>query len=174
MKLRTRYIQKASLIAIVASTLVSCGTQKAPKRYMAKTYRRLRHELKFAEVSKMHDSVKIILPDDMLFDFNSAVVKESEQYKVEQMADILNNRIQTAILINGHTDNTGSEDFNLQLSADRAENTKKVLTKNKVSADRISTWGLGKRHPIADNSTKAGRARNRRVEFILLFRPAKN
>ena len=70
-------------------------------------------------------------------------------------------------MIEGHTDSTGGEDFNIVLSEKRAQAVKEYLVMRGISADRITTVGAGPSRPIADNSTKEGRAMNRRVEIVL-------
>ncbi len=67
-----------------------------------------------------------------------------------------------------HTDNQGNENFNIKLSARRAEAVKKYLISKGVPADILDTKGFGSSKPIADNSTEEGRSKNRRVEFIIL------
>ena len=70
--------------------------------------------------------------------------------------------------IEGHTDATGDEAFNLQLSVDRAKTVEKALIARGVSPDRLSTKGLGRSQPLSTNDSDEGRARNRRVEFRVL------
>jgi outer membrane protein OmpA-like peptidoglycan-associated protein len=71
------------------------------------------------------------------------------------------------IAVFGHTDNSGSDAVNLPLSEQRAAAVKAYLQKKGLSANRIEAKGLGSAQPIADNSTEAGKSKNRRVEIIL-------
>jgi outer membrane protein OmpA-like peptidoglycan-associated protein len=80
---------------------------------------------------------------------------------------VLNQYPQTNILIAGHTDSTGSESHNQQLSERRAEAVKNALMSNGVSPMRMRTVGYGESRPIADNNTEAGRQLNRRVEITI-------
>ena len=75
----------------------------------------------------------------------------------------------TDILINGYTDNTGTEELNNTLSKSRAQNAKNLLVQDGVDSVRMLTWGLGAKNPIADNTSAQGKSRNRRVEFIILY-----
>jgi outer membrane protein OmpA-like peptidoglycan-associated protein len=88
---------------------------------------------------------------------------------MNRFADALNKFEKTAILISGYTDSIGTDEYNEKLSAQRADTAKAALVNNKVANQRINTWGMGKRHPIATNETEEGRALNRRVEFIILY-----
>jgi len=74
----------------------------------------------------------------------------------------------TIIVVAGHTDSTGSNAYNQQLSERRAESVARYLLSKGVIEARIESVGFGEDHPIADNSTDAGRALNRRVELSLL------
>jgi OOP family OmpA-OmpF porin len=71
--------------------------------------------------------------------------------------------------IYGHTDNTGKADKNLQLSKDRAASVREYLVSKGVDGSRLRSEGFGQDRPVADNSTAAGRAKNRRVEFKVTF-----
>ena len=73
-------------------------------------------------------------------------------------------------MVSGHTDNVGDANKNRELSRVRAMQIKNVLVEKGVSDARLTSWGLGSLSPIADNSTQEGRNKNRRVEFIVLYR----
>jgi OOP family OmpA-OmpF porin len=81
---------------------------------------------------------------------------------------VLNDNPTLRVEISGHTDNTGSLGLNLTLSADRAAAVKAYLVGKGVAAERIETRGAGPNEPVADNATKSGRSKNRRIEFKLL------
>ncbi len=160
------------LIAIVSTFSMSCGSQKsAAKKHkdLVKTYETLKKELAEADVTMIGEEVKIVLPEAILFEVNSSEISKDYTNVFSKMASIFNKYPQTNILVNGHTDNSGSDKLNETLSMQRAEAAKSVLVDNKVKADRIYTWGLGKRNPIADNKTIEGRKQNRRVEVIVLY-----
>ena len=72
------------------------------------------------------------------------------------------------IELSGHTDNLGEEDYNLQLSKNRANEVKEYLVKNGLSEKQIKTKGYGSEKPLVANDTEDGRLQNRRVEFIIL------
>jgi len=75
--------------------------------------------------------------------------------------------------VQGHTDNQGAYYYNVKLSRDRAKAVKEALVKRKVDAKRLTSKGYGPSKPIADNKTKEGRQKNRRVQFKILKRTKK-
>lgn len=113
------------------------------------------------------NQLKLNVPSDVSFDSGRADIKPNLRPILDQFASGLANQPNTEVRIVGHTDSTGSDQLNDRLSLERAESTKHYLTARGVAANRILTAGRGEREPIADNSTEAGKARNRRVEIFL-------
>lgn len=107
------------------------------------------------------------------FDTNSAKLKPSADKKLNEVVDFAAKHQDTGLVVSGHTDNRGSLKLNQKLSKARAESVKAYLVKKGVSAKRITTKGEGFSRPIADNKTKAGRAKNRRVEIDAVVREEK-
>jgi outer membrane protein OmpA-like peptidoglycan-associated protein len=99
----------------------------------------------------------------LYFDFGSAELKAESEPSIQQIVDYLNQNKEVKILIEGHTDNVGSEVGNLKLSEDRANRVKSELIKKGISSDKLSVLGMGSKKPVADNTTDFGRAQNRRV-----------
>jgi outer membrane protein OmpA-like peptidoglycan-associated protein len=106
----------------------------------------------------------------LLFDFDSAQLRPETAQLVREIAVMLQQNPNWTILIAGHTDSTGGADHNMRLSEQRAASVKQALVSNGVAAGRLQTVGHGMSKPKADNSTLAGRAINRRVEFRRLDR----
>lgn len=104
---------------------------------------------------------------DVLFDFGEATLKSGGMKTVNQLGEFLNEYPDRNILIEGFTDSIGSEAFNQNLSAQRAENVKNALMSKGVQSDRIRTYGYGTQHPVATNATEDGRRQNRRVEVVI-------
>ncbi len=104
----------------------------------------------------------------VLFDVNKATLKPDSQLKLAKLAGILMVFQDMKLSIEGHTDSTGSEELNLRLSTDRARTVYEFLMSQGVSTDRMKYQGFGSSKPVAPNDTEANRAKNRRVEVIVL------
>ena len=119
-------------------------------------------------VSQTADNqLKLDIPSDISFDTGRADIKSNFQPILDRFAQTLNANAGTTVRIVGHTDRTGSDAVNDPLSVNRAANTRQYLAARGVDPARISIDGRGSREPIADNSTAAGRAKNRRVEIYV-------
>jgi len=100
------------------------------------------------------------------FDTDKATLKSTGKEAVAEISKALQADNNLKISINGHTDNTGDETHNIQLSKDRAETVKKSIITSGIDNERLTSYGFGSKNPIADNSNESGRAQNRRVELI--------
>ncbi len=109
----------------------------------------------------------IISMSDILFETGKAALTPKLETNLAKIAGILTVFKNSNVLIEGHTDNTGSEEFNQVLSEKRAESVKKFLIEQGVAEERLKAVGYGFSRPVADNSTKEGRAKNRRVDLIV-------
>jgi type IX secretion system PorP/SprF family membrane protein len=105
---------------------------------------------------------------DFNFEFNSSEVNQKTALYLDDLAKALNDNPELQIKLVGHTDNIGSEKFNLKLSQYRAQTMKDYLISKGVNASRISAEGKGMKEPLNDNSTEEKRALNRRVELTIL------
>jgi len=103
------------------------------------------------------------------FESGKAVIKKSSYTMLNQIAKTFIDNPSYVIEVQGHTDNTGSYDMNMQLSQNRADAVKAYLIEAGVEESRLIAVGYGPTRPIADNATKQGRSQNRRVEFIITF-----
>ena len=106
--------------------------------------------------------------DNVLFDFDQSTLRPEAQGTIETAADYLKENPQRTALIEGHTDSTGSEDYNQNLSESRSESIKLALVGLGIDENRITTNGLGESNPIADNNDADGRKANRRSEIVFL------
>jgi outer membrane protein OmpA-like peptidoglycan-associated protein len=104
----------------------------------------------------------------VLFEFGKADLKGGAKSQLERVAGFLIANRDRQVVIEGHTDNVGGDDFNSRLSRARAESVRDFLSLQGVGGDRLAAQGYGKTHPVASNETESGRAQNRRVELTIL------
>jgi OmpA-OmpF porin, OOP family len=110
----------------------------------------------------------VTIGSDAFFDVNKASFRKEAQPELEKFAERVRRVTSVeAVQITGHTDNTGAPDYNQKLSEQRAATVKDFLVKNGVDPSRITILGRGESSPIADNATKDGRAKNRRVDIMV-------
>lgn len=112
--------------------------------------------------------------EDSNFEFGSAKLKPKIFKTLDEVVRFMTQKPDAKLTLVGYADNIGSEKINQKLSLARAESVKQYLLKKKVVAERITARGEGSANPIADNKTKSGRAKNRRVEIRLVIKEAKN
>jgi outer membrane protein OmpA-like peptidoglycan-associated protein len=152
----------------VAATEARAGAETAR---MSAEESRLRAEELAKKVSELEarptDRGLVLTLGDVLFDFGQATLKPGGMQTVNQLGDFLNEYPERHILIEGFTDNIGSEAFNEALSTRRAENVKNALMTKGVRSDRIRIKGYGIQYPVANNATEEGRRQNRRVEVVI-------
>jgi outer membrane protein OmpA-like peptidoglycan-associated protein len=135
--------------------------------YMDKQAAEMQKDLEGAKVERVGEGIKITFDSGILFDVNKAELKQASRTNLTKLATILNKYPDTNILLEGHTDSTGSEEWNLELSRLRSQSVANYLASQKVMEPRFTTMGYGEGQPIADNSTVDGRAANRRVEVAI-------
>ncbi|MBT0959301.1 OmpA family protein [Alphaproteobacteria bacterium KMM 3653] len=109
----------------------------------------------------------VTMPQDILFGVDSAALRPDLTADLSTLAGSLNKYPESTVNVIGHTDNTGSADYNQGLSLRRAQAVAVVLSNSGVSSSRMRAIGAGEDQPIASNQTESGRAQNRRVEIII-------
>jgi len=120
------------------------------------------------EIQRLEDdSLRISVPGEVSFDFDSSSVKPGFYSALNDMARVMREYDRTIIHVVGHTDSIGSADYNLELSERRATNVGQYLAAQGVAADRLISEGRGETEPKADNDTEEGRRLNRRVEIVI-------
>lgn len=133
------------------------------------------NELQSKLIQVTKDARGIILSmSDILFDVNKASLKADLKTSLAKVAGILSVYQQFNVSIEGNTDNTGSAEHNMKLSQQRADNVKNFLVEQGIDAGRLTAKGLGMTMPIADNKTKEGRQKNRRVDLVIQDKALQN
>ena len=113
------------------------------------------------------ERLTVVMASDVLFDVDSAQLAPGARPKVSQLGDVMVRYPRTTIQVVGHTDSTGSESYNLDLSRRRAEAVADEIAAAGVAPSRISVRGMGEAMPVVTNETAAGRQQNRRVEVVV-------
>jgi outer membrane protein OmpA-like peptidoglycan-associated protein len=121
-------------------------------------------ELKAQQTNR--GNVMLTVPD-VMFATNQATLAPGAMLAIDKPGDILKQNPNEKVYIEGHTDNTGSAQYNQQLSTARANAVREALIQQGVSPDRITAQGLGESFPVATNETQAGRQMNRRVDIVI-------
>lgn len=123
-----------------------------------------------AEITNIRETTRglVISLSDILFDVNRATLKAGAEANVQRIAGVLQQYPDYNISVEGHTDATGSDSYNQDLSQRRAASVRQALIAGGVPEARITSKGLGESQPVATNDTPAGRQQNRRVEVIVL------
>jgi outer membrane protein OmpA-like peptidoglycan-associated protein len=109
----------------------------------------------------------IVNMSDVLFDFNKYTLKPEAREKLAKVSGILLAYPNLKLQVEGYTDNIGTDEYNQKLSEERADSVRDYLVSQSVADSNVTAAGYGKSDPVADNSTNAGRAQNRRVELVV-------
>jgi outer membrane protein OmpA-like peptidoglycan-associated protein len=135
--------------------------------HMDKQAAEMREDMKDAKIERIGEGIKITFDSGILFAINSSDLQSTARQNIESLAKVLNKYPDTNILVEGDTDNTGTEEYNQKLSERRAQSVSDYLKGQGIPGSRISTVGLGELNPIASNDTEYGRSLNRRVEVAI-------
>ena len=156
---------KGAAIGAASGAAIGVGIGVYQDRQQAKLRERL--AASGVSVTRVGDNIILNMPSDITFDVNQSDVKPSFYETLNSVSLVLKEYNKTTISVLGHADSTGSDEYNMQLSQQRALSVSNYLAAQGVSPGRLSAVGYGESRPIADNSTAAGRAANRRVEILI-------
>ena len=170
-----------TLVGAAVGTAVGAGTGALIGRHMDKVKAKAQAEVQNAQVEEVTDAnglqaVKVTFDSGILFTTSSAVLSQTAKNSLTSFANVLKQNTDCDVSVQGYTDNTGwknstaeqSAQKNLDLSQQRAQSVTTYLQSLGVSATQIrSTQGFGEANPVADNTTAAGKAQNRRVEVYM-------
>ncbi|MGZ5076338.1 MAG: OmpA family protein [Methylobacter sp.] len=165
-------------LAYLASRKVDLARANANQAEAKKTFEQLsaqkdqiRLQARDAEIAKLKAKKVpqgiLVTLGDVLFDTGRANLKAGSLQNMYPLVEYLRNHGDTMVKIEGHTDDRGSADYNVNLSQMRAEAVRSFLINNGIAPERISAKGMGEDYPVATNATPSGRQQNRRVEVTI-------
>ncbi|HEX2919624.1 MAG TPA: OmpA family protein [Bacteroidales bacterium] len=155
-----------ALGAIIGAT-VGGATGAVIGKKMDKQAAEIKNTVPDAKVERVGEGIIVEFSSNVLFDFDKSDVTADASPTLDKLVQVLNKYPDTNIELQGHTDNTGSENYNQTLSEKRARAVDRYLTGNGIPAKRVKIKGFGESAPKYDNNTDSGRAQNRRVEFLI-------
>src|SRR5918992_1413930 len=125
-----------------------------------------------AVVERVGEGIQVTFESGLLFDYDSDRIKPAAAQNLRNLARSLNNYPNTDLVIVGHTDAMGSDQYNADLSQRRARAAASYLASLGVNSNRLRTYGRGETEPVAENSNETGRQQNRRVEVAIFANAA--
>ena len=135
---------------------------------MDKQAREIDNAIPGADVERVGEGIKLTLKENAVrFDTNKSTLTSTAQANLDKLVPVFKEYGETNIVIYGYTDSTGSADYNLKLSEQRAASVKSYLSSKGISSSRFTVTGMGIADPISSNETVEGRSENRRVEFAI-------
>ena len=137
---------------------------------MDKQAQKIEEEIPGAQVERVDDGIVVTFDEGsgVYFDTNKYNINSASQQSLNKLINVFKEYPDTNILVVGHTDSQGAEDYNMTLSKNRAYAVTNYLSNNGISSGRLTTNWFGETQPMHDNSTAEGRAKNRRVNVAIL------
>lgn len=159
--------EAAQARALAASSVTEADLARREAELATEQANTLRRQLENLQLRQTESGVVVTL-GDVLFQTGETELRVEAMDSLVEVVDLLQSEPDKEIRIEGHTDSTGNEETNLQISQQRADSVLSALVSLGVDAERITSAGMGQDFPIATNETEDGRAQNRRVDVILL------
>jgi len=128
-------------------------------------------ELDGVTIQRVEEGIAVSFDSGILFDFDSSTLRPEGYNNLQKLVSIINRDTDTILVIVGHTDSSGDDSYNLRLSERRAQSASTYMISQGLPASRIQTVGRGEYEPIAENTTDAGRQKNRRIEVAIVASP---
>lgn len=133
--------------------------------------RELEEEMEGVNVQRVEEGIAVSFDSGILFDFDSSSLRPEGYENLRKLTRIINRDDNTILMIVGHTDSRGDEDYNLRLSERRAQSASRFMISQGLDSSRIQIVGRGENEPIAENNTDDGRQENRRIEVAIYASP---
>lgn len=134
---------------------------------MDKQAEEIKNEIPGVKVERVEERIVVEFSSAVLFGFDQSKLTDGAKKTLDDLVTILNKYPDTDIEVQGHTDNTGTVEYNQKLSRTRADNVASYLMSHNIASSRITSVGYSFTKPKYDNSTADGRTKNRRVEFVI-------
>lgn len=174
-KQRTAIARERAELAAAEKTIDDLSEARSQAQLDARTREAERAQQRAQELSRQLEELQakqterglVLTLGDVLFDTAQASLKSGAMRTISKLAEFLKENPERNILVEGHTDNRGSESYNIRLSEQRAEAVQDALAAQGIDSSRIRALGYGEEFPVASNDTAAGQQQNRRVEVII-------
>ncbi|MBW8685807.1 OmpA family protein [Chitinophaga rhizophila] len=134
---------------------------------MDKQAQEIKNEVPNATVERVGEGINVTFASGVLFGFDKSDLTSQAQQNIKELATILNKYPDTYVRVEGHTDTTGTDAYNMGLSERRANSVATYLKSQGVASNRVQTYWYGARQPLVPNNSDANKAKNRRVEFSI-------
>lgn len=157
-----------TLLGAIAGAAIGGAAGAYIGRQMDKQAEEMRRDLQGAKIERVGEGIKITFDSGLLFDIDKYDLRAESRENLTKLAAILNKYPDTNILIEGHTDSTGTREHNQTLSENRAKAVAAYLAQQNVLSARFTVMGYGPDQPIAPNDTVEGRQQNRRVDLAIM------
>lgn len=135
--------------------------------HMDKQAEEMQKDIEGAKIERIGEGIKITFDSGILFESNSSTLQSEGRTNISKLAVILKKYPDTNILVTGHTDFDGTEQYNQTLSEKRAKSVSDYTMTQGINSSRLSVIGLGENEPVASNETVDGKRLNRRVEIAI-------
>ncbi len=175
----TRAVPVVALLALVSTAAMPGPRPPAPRPLPAPTTtttakagaEEVKEILTDLNAQSTDQGLVVPLPEQVLFDFNSAEVRDDAKATLDKVAQVIGFYSDALVEIQGHTDDRGTDEYNLDLSQRRADAVRDYLVAVRaINPDMLMARAFGKAQPVAPNDTEENRQRNRRVEVVILGR----
>jgi outer membrane protein OmpA-like peptidoglycan-associated protein len=140
-------------------------------RNMDKKAKALEEEMEGVTIQRVEEGIAVSFDSGILFDYDSANLRQEGYDNLRKLAKIISRDKDTILMIVGHTDSRGDENYNLKLSERRAQSASTFMASQGLASSRIEIVGRGEHEPISENETDAGRQENRRIEVAIYASP---
>lgn len=162
------FIAKHSVVGALVGGVIGGGAGYLIGHHMDKQAKEIKQAVPDAQVTRVGEGINMTFNSGLLFQVNSDDLSDEAKVNLQKVAAIFVKYPETSILIEGHTDNTGTPEYNMDLSRKRAYAVSEYLASQGVASTRMEIKWYGETQPKVPNDTDAGRAQNRRVEIAIM------